>query len=78
MYQDGGIRTSSLDGLVDDLLLLALVHVGIALLDEGLAGVGETESVEALVHGALERIILPAEDVVTVMPIPGTVDLIRL
>jgi len=70
--------TRSLNSLVDDSLLLALVHVGIALLDESAAGVGCAESVEALVHSALERVVLPTEDVVTVMPIPGAVDLISM
>lgn len=68
-----GSEGLALDTLVDDGLHLASVHVGVGLLGELPARVGETESVEAVVHGLLESITLPTEDVVTVLSIPGGV-----
>jgi hypothetical protein len=70
---EGSEGSSTLNTLVDDGLDSARVHVGIRLLDEGTAGVGETKGVEALVHSTLQSVTLPTEDVVTVLSVTGGV-----
>jgi len=55
------------DDFVDDGLLLARVHLRVVLNGEFTAAFGLTTNVSAFVHGPLERIVLPAEEVVTVL-----------
>jgi hypothetical protein len=51
--------------------LETLVHVSVRLLLKYAARIGETEDIEAVIHGLLERTLLPTKDVVTVMSIAG-------
>lgn len=64
-------HTSSFDLLVDLVFLHALVDIGVLLDGERPASFGLTTHVRASVHSTLKRVAIPAEDVVSMLAIPG-------
>jgi hypothetical protein len=66
--------TSVFNHLFDLNRYTALVHLLGGLNSEGRTAGDETVSTRADVHGPLERITLPAEDVVSVLSEPGAVN----
>ena len=65
-------RTSSFNDLVDSDLLSATVHVGVRDDSELTASSRLATHVSAAVHSPLERVALPAEDVVSVLTEAGS------
>lgn len=67
------VEVDSFNTLVDDGIHGAAVHFSIAVPGEGTARLGLATDVCALVHCTLKGIILPTEDVVSVLSIPSGV-----
>lgn len=68
-------KVFTLGTLVDGGLDGALVHVGVALGGQGTAGIRYTIDIGTSVHGTLESITLPSEDIVSMMSIASWVAL---
>ena len=67
------VEVGSLNTFVDDRVHCAAIHLSIVLDGESAAAVRVATDVCALVHGALESITLPPEDVVGMLSIPSRI-----
>lgn len=65
-------RTASFGYFVNLNGLCAPIDLCVTYRGESTASIGLTTHIGASVHGSLERITLPAKDVVSVLPIPSS------
>jgi hypothetical protein len=65
------VEVDTFNTLVDNGVESAAVHVGLRVDSEGAARLGLATDIRARIHGPLERVILPAEDVVSVLSVTG-------